>query len=160
MAGGKDDDEWEEEESLVLVELSGVIDHDMITSSDPSKCNILGADTDSPLLQLDRCVFVGEYQEAVGTLLLFEETSDSQLSSSGEAKALKYAGKTVKQLSMKRAFVSEKGDLQFDEENLSFENQSSSGISLGEDESQISSTSQPEKGTVVKEQTGAMDLPP
>ncbi|XP_043944561.1 general transcription factor 3C polypeptide 6 [Protopterus annectens] len=100
------DDEWEEEEQFVLVELSGVIDPDFLTRSD-NKCKILGIDTDQPVIQVDRHVFAGQYEDALGTCVIFEEQFN-QDSEAEEKIQLKYKCHTAKKLKMTRTFLSEK----------------------------------------------------
>ncbi|XP_061479609.1 general transcription factor 3C polypeptide 6 isoform X2 [Rhineura floridana] len=63
------------EEQLVMVELSGIIDSDFLEKCE-NKCKILGIDTERPILQVDRYVFAGEYEDTLGTCLVFEENKD------------------------------------------------------------------------------------
>ncbi|XP_049754988.1 general transcription factor 3C polypeptide 6 isoform X4 [Elephas maximus indicus] len=66
-------EEWEEEEEqLVLVELSGIIDSDFLSKCE-NKCKILGIDTERPIMQVDNYVFAGEYEDTLGTCVIFEE---------------------------------------------------------------------------------------
>nr|XP_037856936.1 general transcription factor 3C polypeptide 6 isoform X2 [Chlorocebus sabaeus] len=71
---GLEDGEEEEEEveQLVLVELSGIIDSDFLSKCE-NKCKVLGIDTERPILQVDSCVFAGEYEDTLGTCVIFEE---------------------------------------------------------------------------------------
>ncbi|XP_070274007.1 general transcription factor 3C polypeptide 6 isoform X4 [Myotis yumanensis] len=62
----------EEKEQLVLVELSGIIDSDFLSKCE-NKCKILGIDTERPILQVDSYVFAGEYEDTLGTCVIFEE---------------------------------------------------------------------------------------
>ncbi|XP_041510322.1 general transcription factor 3C polypeptide 6 isoform X2 [Microtus oregoni] len=73
----EDEDEEEEEdieeaEQFVLVELSGIIDSDFLSKCE-NKCKILGIDTERPILQVDSYVFAGEYEDTLGTCVIFEE---------------------------------------------------------------------------------------
>ncbi|KAJ7341839.1 hypothetical protein JRQ81_007284 [Phrynocephalus forsythii] len=63
------------EEQLVMVELSGIIDSDFLKKCE-NKCKILGIDTERPILQVDRYVFAGEYEDTLGTCVVFEENED------------------------------------------------------------------------------------
>ncbi|XP_077328148.1 general transcription factor 3C polypeptide 6 isoform X2 [Lithobates pipiens] len=72
------DDEYEEEEHLVSVELTGIIDSDILEKCN-NKCKILGINTEKPFLQVDKYVFAGEYEDALGTCVIFEETLDHVL---------------------------------------------------------------------------------
>ncbi|XP_061917174.1 general transcription factor 3C polypeptide 6 isoform X3 [Entelurus aequoreus] len=99
------DDEWEEEEQLVVVELSGVINND-IMSRPGATCKILDIDSEQPMMQLGQNVFAGQYEDALGTCVLFEEGPGTGTSGSGPA--LKYKCHTVKKLMMQRVFLSDK----------------------------------------------------
>ncbi|XP_041059411.1 general transcription factor 3C polypeptide 6 isoform X2 [Carcharodon carcharias] len=69
------DGDWEEEEQLVVVELSGIIDPDFLLKC-RNECKIVGIDTEQPIMQVDRCVFAGEYEDVLGTCVIFEETTE------------------------------------------------------------------------------------
>ncbi|XP_041375923.1 general transcription factor 3C polypeptide 6-like [Gigantopelta aegis] len=108
------EDEWEEESTLV-VELSGVIDKDFLMK-DQQECHVLGIDTERPLLQIGSYVFSGKYEDSLGTCVLFAENSQTDSASkkksllsaaSGPAK-LNYLCHTRKKLIMQRAFLNEK----------------------------------------------------
>ncbi|XP_053572301.1 general transcription factor 3C polypeptide 6 [Bombina bombina] len=102
---GYQSEDEEEEEQLVLVELTGIIDSDILKNSD-NKCKILGMNTDKPFLQVDKYVFAGEYEDALGTFVIFEETSNQ--GDDNEKTQLKYKCHTAKKLNMTRTFLSEK----------------------------------------------------
>ena len=100
----ENDDELEEEEQLVTVHLSGIIDMDYLKKCDASNCKVLGIDTDEPALQIDRMVFSGNYSESIGTNIIFEEQSGEE--ENGEvSKNLKYMCHTTKNLDMIRIFL-------------------------------------------------------
>ncbi|CAK6951151.1 general transcription factor 3C polypeptide 6 isoform X1 [Scomber scombrus] len=84
------DDEWEEEEQLVVVELSGIINNDFLSKC-RTTCKILDIDSDKPMMQVGQYVFAGEY----------EGKADS-------GPELKYMCHTVKKLMMQRMFLTEK----------------------------------------------------
>ncbi|XP_012971196.3 general transcription factor 3C polypeptide 6 isoform X3 [Mesocricetus auratus] len=67
-----EEEEIEEAEQFVLVELSGIIDSDFLSKCE-NKCKILGIDTEKPILQVDSYVFAGEYEDTLGTCVIFEE---------------------------------------------------------------------------------------
>ncbi|XP_062928259.1 general transcription factor 3C polypeptide 6 [Mobula hypostoma] len=98
--------DWEEEEQLVVVELSGIIDPDFLLKC-RNECKIVGIDTEQPIMQVDRLVFAGEYEDALGTCVVFEETiiPDAEVE---DRQLLKYKCHTTKKLLMKRTFLSEK----------------------------------------------------
>nr|KAF6461990.1 general transcription factor IIIC subunit 6 [Molossus molossus] len=82
----------DEEEQLVLVELSGIIDSDFLSKCE-NKCKLLGIDTERPILQVDSSVFAGEYE----------------VDAEGNNKTmLKYKCHTMKKLSMTRTLLTEK----------------------------------------------------
>lgn len=99
------EDEWEEEEQIVVVELSGIINNDSLTKS-RGTCKILDIDSDRPMMQVGQYVFAGEYEDALGTCVLFEETPGKGKGASGPD--LKYLCHTVKKLKMQRIFLTEK----------------------------------------------------
>nr|XP_057932421.1 general transcription factor 3C polypeptide 6 [Doryrhamphus excisus] len=101
------DDEWEEEEQLVVVELSGVINNDIL-SKPRAACKILDIDSEQPMMQLGQYVFAGEYEDALGTCILFEEGAVKGKGNSGPE--LKYKCHTVKKLMMQRIFLTDKKD--------------------------------------------------
>ncbi|XP_068933145.1 general transcription factor 3C polypeptide 6 isoform X3 [Petaurus breviceps papuanus] len=70
-----EEEDEEEEEQLVMVELSGIIDSEFLTRCG-NKCKILGIDTERPILQVDSYVFAGEYEDTLGTCVVFEENTD------------------------------------------------------------------------------------
>ncbi|XP_028702865.2 general transcription factor 3C polypeptide 6 isoform X2 [Macaca mulatta] len=97
--GLEDREEEEEEEQLVLVELSGIIDSDFLSKCQ-NKCKVLGIDTERPILQVDSCVFAGEYE------------ADTE---GNNKTVLKYKCHTMKKLSMTRTLLTEKKE---GEENI------------------------------------------
>lgn len=100
------DDEYEEEEHLVSVELTGILDSDILEKCN-NKCKILGINTEKPFLQVDKYVFAGEYEDALGTCVIFEEILDHGDADHSKPK-LKYKCHTVKKLNMTRTFLTEK----------------------------------------------------
>ncbi|XP_034032510.1 general transcription factor 3C polypeptide 6 isoform X2 [Thalassophryne amazonica] len=88
------EDEWEEEEQLVVVELSGIINSDYL-----SKCayKILDIDSDKPIMQVGQHMFAGEYEG---------KTESSPV--------VKYMCHTVKKLMMQRIFLTEKKESESD----------------------------------------------
>ncbi|XP_042636880.1 general transcription factor 3C polypeptide 6 [Orycteropus afer afer] len=109
-------EEWEEEEEqLVLVELSGIIDSDFLSKCE-NKCKVLGIDTERPVMQVDNYVFAGEYEDALGTCVIFEEDVEEHADGEGSNKTvLKYRCHTMKKLSMTRTLLTEKKE---GEENI------------------------------------------
>nr|XP_061812816.1 general transcription factor 3C polypeptide 6-like [Nerophis lumbriciformis] len=105
------DEEWEEEEQIVVVELSGIINNDSMFKS-RGTCEILGIDSEQPMMQVGQYVFAGQYEDTLGTCVLFEEGSGKV--KDGSAPELKYKCHTVKKLMMQRIFLSEKKENETD----------------------------------------------
>ncbi|XP_039664359.1 general transcription factor 3C polypeptide 6 isoform X2 [Perca fluviatilis] len=101
------EDEWEEEEQLVVVELSGIINNDFLSKC-RGTCKILDIDSEKPMMQVGQYVFAGEYENALGTCVLFEEGPQKEKADS--VPELKYMCHTVKKLMMQRIFLVEKKD--------------------------------------------------
>lgn len=120
--------EYEEEETLVMVDLHGVIDSELFSQDCFNKFKILGIDTDQPILQVENFMFTGEYAQTMGTAVMFEE-EEKRVKKSDPVfckkppRMLKYVCKTNKKLNMKRVFVSEKAKEGEGEENEGDENE-------------------------------------
>ncbi|KAM8892003.1 general transcription factor 3C polypeptide 6 isoform 2-T2 [Spinachia spinachia] len=97
------EDEWEEE--LVVVELSGIINNDFMAKC-RGKCKILGIDSEKPMMQVGQYVFAGEYEDTLGTCVLFEEKPQKE--KGDRVPGLKYMCHTAKKLMMQRIFLVEK----------------------------------------------------
>ncbi|TWW76394.1 Calumenin-B Precursor [Takifugu flavidus] len=98
------EDEWEEEEQLVVVELAGIINSDFMSKCGGS-CKILDIASEKPMMQVGQYVFAGEYEDHVPEL--------------------KYTCHTVKKLMMQRIFLTEKKECETSEVD-----QSASDIAL------------------------------
>ncbi|XP_043117217.1 general transcription factor 3C polypeptide 6 [Puntigrus tetrazona] len=101
MSATAAEDEWEEEEQLVVAELSGMVSSDLI-SSRQGACKIVDIDSEQPMMQVGRYLFAGEYEDAVGTCVIFEEDG------AGSNPALRYKCHTMKKLMLQRTFLSER----------------------------------------------------
>ncbi|XP_061085567.1 general transcription factor 3C polypeptide 6 isoform X1 [Conger conger] len=112
------DDEWEEEEQLVVVELSGMINSDFLTKCQ-GKLKVVGIDTEQPMIQVGNYVFAGEYEDALGTCVIFEESRDCNGDAESSPK-LKYKCHTVKKLMMQRTFLAEKKEGESSTEGIEF----------------------------------------
>uniref|UniRef100_A0A8C9PGE2 General transcription factor 3C polypeptide 6 n=1 Tax=Spermophilus dauricus TaxID=99837 RepID=A0A8C9PGE2_SPEDA len=110
----EDREEEEEQEQFVLVELSGIIDSDFLSKCE-NKCKILGIDTERPIMQLDSYVFAGEYEDTLGTCVIFEENPEHVDAEGNNKTLLKYKCHTMKKLSMTRTLLTEKKE---GEENI------------------------------------------
>ncbi|KAL7887416.1 hypothetical protein AOLI_G00051370 [Acnodon oligacanthus] len=100
------EDEWEEEEQLVVAELSGMIDSDVLRRCE-GWAKVVGLDSEQPVLQLGRYVFAGEYEDAVGTCVIFQEDSGDP-DGPGRSPTLRYKCHTAKKLMLQRTFLSER----------------------------------------------------
>ncbi|KAM4734021.1 LOW QUALITY PROTEIN: general transcription factor 3C polypeptide 6 [Anableps anableps] len=142
------EDEWEEEEQLVVVELSGIINNDLLSKC-RTTCKILDIDSERPMMQVGQYVFAGEYEDALGTCVLFEEVSRRGRENSGSGPALKYMCHTVKKLTMQRIFLTEKmegetlaaeGHDDKQQDTTCLPNQSETGNTHGMTEKSLSNT--------------------
>ncbi|TRY94280.1 hypothetical protein DNTS_030368 [Danionella cerebrum] len=95
------DDEWEEEEQMIVVELSGMVNSDLM-SNRQGRCKIVDIDSEQPMMQVGRYLFAGEYEDAIGTCVIFEEDRDAS------AASVKYKCHTMKKLMLQRTFISER----------------------------------------------------
>ncbi|XP_023226189.1 general transcription factor 3C polypeptide 6-like [Centruroides sculpturatus] len=68
------EDKQEEEEALIVIELSGIVDNDFLHKKEKT-CKMLGVNTSHPILQIDNYFFSGEYEDTIGTDVIFEEVS-------------------------------------------------------------------------------------
>lgn len=96
------------------MELSGIIDSDFLSKCE-NKCKILGIDTERPILQVDSYVFAGEYEDTLGTCVIFEENVEHGDAEGSNRTVLKYKCHTMKKLSMTRTLLTEKKE---GEENI------------------------------------------
>ncbi|NWH57373.1 TF3C6 factor, partial [Geococcyx californianus] len=101
-------------EQLVMVELSGIIDSNFLERCE-NKCKILGIETERPILQVDRYVFAGEYEDTLGTCVFFEENKEQADAEGNQKVQLKYKCHTMKKLNMTRTLLTEKKE---GEENI------------------------------------------
>lgn len=100
------EDEWEEEEQLVVAEFSGVLDSDVLCKRG-GVCKMVGLSSEQPVVQVGRYVFAGEYEDALGTCVVFEEQLKDRTESSSSPE-LKYKCHTMKKLMLQRTFLSER----------------------------------------------------
>ncbi|NWS71422.1 TF3C6 factor, partial [Crotophaga sulcirostris] len=67
-----------------------------------------GIETDRPILQVDRYVFAGEYEDTLGTCVFFEENTEQADAEGNQKVQLKYKCHTMKKLNMTRTLLTEK----------------------------------------------------
>ncbi|XP_037624689.1 general transcription factor 3C polypeptide 6 isoform X3 [Sebastes umbrosus] len=94
-------------EQLVVVELSGIINNDFLSKC-RGTCKILDIDSEKPMMQVGQYVFAGEYEDALGTCVLFEEGPQKGEEEEDSGPELKYKCYTRKKLMMQRIFLVEK----------------------------------------------------
>ena len=75
----------------------------------------MGIDTEKPNLQVDSYVFAGEYEDTLGTCVIFEENVEHVDAEGNNKTVLKYKCHTMKKLSMTRTLLTEKKE---GEENI------------------------------------------
>ncbi|XP_068458432.1 general transcription factor 3C polypeptide 6 isoform X2 [Clinocottus analis] len=92
-------------EQIVVVELSGILNNDFLSKC-RGTCKILDIDSEKPMMQVGHYVFAGEYEDTLGTCVLFEEKP--QKGKADSSPELKYMCHTVKKLMMQRIFLVEK----------------------------------------------------
>ncbi|KFV92730.1 PREDICTED: general transcription factor 3C polypeptide 6, partial [Eurypyga helias] len=66
-----------------------------------------GIETERPILQVDRYVFAGEYEDTLGTCVVFEENTEHDAEGNQKVQ-LKYKCHTMKKLNMTRTLLTEK----------------------------------------------------
>lgn len=135
------EDEWEEEEQLVVVELSGIINNDFLSKCQKT-CKILDIDSEKPMMQVGRYVFAGEYEDALGTCVLFEEEQGIE----ADNPELKYKCHTVKRLKMQRMFLTEKKVDETNSESIDIAMQSQSNCNASEGNDQQMKTKEEQEG--------------
>ncbi|CAN6469748.1 unnamed protein product [Victoria cruziana] len=87
----------EREEEYVLIDLDDA--HGQVDISPNSSYTLSGLDTTTPILTIGDKVLIGEYQETIGTCLVFSETTEEQAPSidkeSRSADAELFVGKSA-----------------------------------------------------------------
>ncbi|KAK7501105.1 hypothetical protein BaRGS_00007590 [Batillaria attramentaria] len=64
-------DEWEDE-SLVVIELTGAKDLQLL-KADTIEAQILGPDTERPVMMVNGSTYAGRYEDSLGSCLIFQE---------------------------------------------------------------------------------------
>ncbi|XP_018667070.2 general transcription factor 3C polypeptide 6-like [Ciona intestinalis] len=121
-----DPQEWElVEDEYVVLNLLGLISEEFLKTCDSSRVKVIGLlDSEEPVFQLDRFVFVGKREKASGTCVLFKVDKEEEPSTSEEEESsifrkpeedsenvgIKYFCCTEKTLVMNQAFLSNKND--------------------------------------------------
>ncbi|ELU18600.1 hypothetical protein CAPTEDRAFT_228780 [Capitella teleta] len=94
-------------ETTIVVELSGIADNDW-TKSIGEKCQIVGLDSDEPILQMGRYTFQGGFKDSLCTHAIFEKEEVACTDNEPSREKFNFFAKTHKVLDMHRVFLSEK----------------------------------------------------
>jgi general transcription factor 3C polypeptide 6 len=112
VAGHTEDSDYEtDDECLIHVSVSGILQEDLshLTSE---QFSFLDIHSDRPLVTIGNQVFVGEYQDTVGTSVFFTQsentTARDQVFSRKPGIEVKYFNSTRKKLVLKRVFLNKK----------------------------------------------------
>ncbi|XP_053987053.1 uncharacterized protein LOC128891900 [Hylaeus anthracinus] len=96
----------DEEEILVYVEFEGLVD-DNVFSEEQLQLDMIGIDTDHPIMQINGKFYEGTYEDVCGTYMFFMKSDNSTVEDPvfDVPSNLKYFGKTRKFLKMQRIFL-------------------------------------------------------
>lgn len=103
-----DSDYETEEETLLHVEVSGLLQEDLrLSSSTPVR--FIQLDSDQPLVQVGNQVFIGEFQDTVGTSLFFSQSENREevdpVFGRQITTKVEYLNSSRKKLKLKRVFL-------------------------------------------------------
>ncbi|KAI4485030.1 hypothetical protein M0802_012836 [Mischocyttarus mexicanus] len=107
----------DEEEILVYVEFEGFVNNNIFTNGE--QLDIIGIDTDHPIMQIDGKFYEGTYEDAIGTYMFFDKDDKPIINDPvfDQVPTLKYFGKTRKVLKMQRVFVKQRVEVLGDSDN-------------------------------------------
>uniref|UniRef100_A0A2K6BF85 Transcription factor TFIIIC triple barrel domain-containing protein n=1 Tax=Macaca nemestrina TaxID=9545 RepID=A0A2K6BF85_MACNE len=77
-------------------------DEEQLSLKCENKCKVLGTNTERPILQVDSCVFAGEYEDTLGTCVIFEENVEHADTEGNNKIVLKYKCHTMKKRKEKK----------------------------------------------------------
>ena len=97
------DSEYEEEEVVVLAELNGLVDDELLRKG--CTFQFVGIDTDKPVLQLGKYNFLGSYEDQIGSALFLKQSTDEEGRKTWSKQCF-----SDKKLSMQRVFLRKKGE--------------------------------------------------
>ncbi|XP_015174366.1 PREDICTED: uncharacterized protein LOC107065303 [Polistes dominula] len=108
----------DEEDILVYVEFEGFVNNNIFRNGE-LQLDIIGIDTDHPIMQIDGKFYEGTYEDAVGTYMFFDKDDQPVIHDPvfDQAPTLKYFGKTRKILKMQRVFVKQRVEVLGDSEH-------------------------------------------
>ncbi|XP_014231555.1 uncharacterized protein LOC106655595 [Trichogramma pretiosum] len=118
MMNADSDLEDDEEEILVYVEFDNCISSDVFSKED-LKLDMLGLDSEHPVMQINGKFFEGTYEDAVGTYLFFENDLEPKVDDPvfDKVPRYRYYNKTRKVLKMQRAFLIPRNEVVGDSEH-------------------------------------------
>jgi len=107
----QDSDYETDDECLIHVSVSGILQEDL-THLTTDQFSFLDIHSDRPLVTIGNQVFVGEYQDTVGSSVFFTQsentTARDQVFSRKPGIEVKYFNSTRKKLVLKRVFLNKK----------------------------------------------------
>jgi len=111
-AGHSEDSDYEtDDECLIHVSVSGILQEDL-SHLTTDQFSFLDIQSDRPLVTIGNQVFVGEYQDTVGTSTFFTQSENTsikdQVFSRKPGIEVKYFNSTRKKLVLKRVFLNKK----------------------------------------------------
>jgi len=111
-SGHSEDSDYEtDDECLIHVAVSGILQEDL-SHLTADQFSFLDIQSDRPLVTIGNQVFVGEYQDTVGTSVFFTQsentTTRDQVFSRKPGIEVKYLNSTRKKLVLKRVFLNKK----------------------------------------------------
>ncbi|TGZ45621.1 general transcription factor 3C polypeptide 6 [Temnothorax longispinosus] len=114
------DDELLEDEAemLVYVEFEGITSSDTFSNQD-LQLDMIGIDTEHPMMEINGRFYEGTYEDAMGTYMFFEKDDNPKVDDEvfDKVPSLKYFAKTRKLLKMQRVFTKPKVEILGDSEH-------------------------------------------
>ncbi|XP_076232065.1 uncharacterized protein LOC143177785 [Calliopsis andreniformis] len=116
--GSDDELSDSEEEILVYVEFEGVVDSN-IFSEEQLQLDMIGIDTEHPIMQINGRFYEGTYEDICGTCMFFVRDDDSVVNDPvfDATSNLRYFAKTRKSLKMQRIFIKSRTEFLGDSEH-------------------------------------------
>ncbi|XP_071563254.1 uncharacterized protein [Temnothorax nylanderi] len=108
----------DEEEMLVYVEFEGITGSDTFSNQD-LQLDMIGIDTEHPMMEINGRFYEGTYEDAMGTYMFFEKDDNPKVDDEvfDKVPSLKYFAKTRKLLKMQRVFTKPRVDILGDSEH-------------------------------------------
>ncbi|XP_077281058.1 general transcription factor 3C polypeptide 6 [Temnothorax americanus] len=108
----------DEEEMLVYVEFEGITGSDTFSNQD-LQLDMIGIDTEHPMMEINGRFYEGTYEDAMGTYMFFEKDDNPKVDDEvfDKVPTLKYFAKTRKLLKMQRVFTKPRVEILGDSEH-------------------------------------------